>query len=171
MAIFRRDSPSERPEPEVRENRKASAPAPGRPRPAERSGGQVTLIANGTRIEGRLTGKAEVVVEGEVEGEVALDGHLQIGTEGRVRGNLDVRSARIAGRLIGNVRGKEVVELTATGKLEGDMAAPRVKVAEGAFFRGNIEMGEEKKPSPPKASPSGASGTPASPQGSTEPGP
>jgi cytoskeletal protein CcmA (bactofilin family) len=140
MPIFRRDSPGASTPPPA-ENRSAPPAASAKGTPAERApGSKVTLVARGSRIIGTITGSTEVVIEGEVEGQVDLESHVQIGTHGRVNGNLKVRSARIAGQLVGNVAGSEVVELTATGRLEGDVAAPRVVIAEGAFFRGNIEM-------------------------------
>ncbi len=149
MAIFRRDTPPTTPRPEAQSpgerTRQPEGPVSAR-RERAASAANVTLIAKGSRFIGKVSGPAEVVIEGEVEGEVALDGHVQIGTNGKVRGDMSVRSARIAGQLVGNVRGREVVELTATGKLEGDVSAPRVIIAEGAFFRGNIEMTGKKAP-------------------------
>jgi len=47
---------------------------------------------------------------------------------------------RIGGRVTGNVHGREKVEILPSGRLEGDVAAPRVVLAEGAFFKGKVEM-------------------------------
>ena len=47
---------------------------------------------------------------------------------------------RIGGRVVGNVQGHEKVEILPSGRLEGDVAAPRVVLAEGAFFKGKVEM-------------------------------
>jgi len=54
---------------------------------------------------------------------------------------------RISGRVTGNVAATDRVEVAASGILEGDIAAPRIVIAEGAFFKGRVEMrGEKPKP-------------------------
>lgn len=98
------------------------------------------MVAAGSKIVGVIGGTAEILVEGEVEGDIELERNVVVGRSGKVTGNIVARSARIAGQLIGNVSGHERVELVASASLEGDVAAPRVVIAEGAFFKGNIQM-------------------------------
>ncbi len=128
MPIFRRDAP-------------AGAP-PAAAGEAAGSGrrGNVTFIAPGTRINGEVTGATEVQVEGEIEGKIRIDGLVVIGAGGAVLGPVHGRVVRIAGRVAGSVSGAERVEVGAAGSVEGDIAAPRVVIAEGAFFRGKIDM-------------------------------
>jgi len=99
-----------------------------------------TLIAPGTKVVGKVTGNAEVVVDGELEGELRVDGGAVIGTGGTVRGEIAARTVRVAGKVYGNIKGGERVEVLASGALEGDVSAPRVVIAEGAFFKGKVEM-------------------------------
>lgn len=109
-----------------------------------------TLIAQGSKVSGKIAGSAEVVVEGELEGQLLLDGSAIIGTAGVVKGEISARTVRVAGKVVGNIRGLERVEVLASGSLEGDVAAPRVVIAEGAFFKGKVEMtggkADEKPP-------------------------
>ena len=127
-------------------------------RPQQR---RITHIAPGSRIQGQLTGPTELLVEGEVEGEIRVDAAVMIGTEGVVHGPVSAQVVRIGGRVFGNVSAADRVEVAPSGSLEGDVAAPRIIIAEGAFFKGRVEMGGEKeKPQvtdqrQPKGSPEG----------------
>ena len=115
---------------------------PGVREPSARGDGRarVTLIAAGTRVTGEITGATEVHVEGEVDGDVHVDGTVVVGAEGRVKGEIGARTVRVAGKVAGNLRGSERVEVLPSGSAEGDIAAPRVVIAEGAFFKGKVEM-------------------------------
>jgi cytoskeletal protein CcmA (bactofilin family) len=126
MALFRRDSAA--PVHSV-----ASAAPSGET-------GRGTRIATGARFEGKITGAEDLVVDGEVVGEIAVQAVVVVGTEGRVTGPISARIVRVAGRVVGDLRGAERVEIAASANLEGDIAAPRVTIAEGAFFKGRVEM-------------------------------
>ena len=105
---------------------------------------QATLVAPGCKVIGKVTGTADVMIEGEIEGDVDLQGAAHVGEKGKVRGNISARIVRVAGEVCGNVRGTERVEVLASGQLEGDVTAPRVVISEGAFVKGKIEMTGQK---------------------------
>lgn len=133
MSLFRRE-PAEPPR---------SAPAaPGRA--ADTSAGparaQATHVAPGTRIRGEISGPAELLVDGEVDGEVRVESTVVVGPGGVVRGPVAARVVRVAGKVYGTVQGSERVDVGASGTLEGDIVAPRIVIAEGAFFKGKVEM-------------------------------
>lgn len=132
MALFRRDEP---------ENTRRVAPpsAPRSPR-VEPEPSATTVIAPGSRFQGTVAGTSEVLVEGELEGLIDLDGTLVVGARGRVQANVKARVVRIAGSVIGNIEAIERVELASSGRIEGDVLAPRVSIAEGGFCQGRIEM-------------------------------
>jgi cytoskeletal protein CcmA (bactofilin family) len=138
MSIFRREN----------EPPRAPAAPPREPAPAGERRGPATLIAPGTLVTGRVGGATEVVVEGEVEGDLEVDGVVTVGREGKVRGDIVARVVKVGGRLVGNARGGELVEVLASGTLEGDVAAPRVTIAEGAYFKGRVEMGAGRAATP-----------------------
>lgn len=101
---------------------------------------ETTHIARGTKVEGTISGQAELVIDGEVEGEIQLESKVVVGPEGRVVGTIVAGSIQVGGKVHGNLRGLERVEVLASGSLEGDVVSPRVIIAEGAFFKGKVEM-------------------------------
>ena len=170
MSIFRRDPDTPSPSPP----KAAAAPKPSsRVAPAAPASRDKTHIASGSKVVGEVSGSAELVIDGRVDGKIDLDSQLIVGPTGEVEGEVQARSIRISGRVMGNVRGLERVEVLKPGRLEGDMVAPQngVHIAEGAFFSGNINMtrqpGQHEKKQPPPAPRSEA---PEKREGSPAPG-
>jgi cytoskeletal protein CcmA (bactofilin family) len=80
------------------------------------------------------------LIEGEFEGRLEVQAPVAIGAGGVVRGDIVAQSVRVGGELHGNVTADERFELEPEGRIEGDVTAPRVVIAEGAYFKGNVEM-------------------------------
>ena len=129
MALFSKD-PAPAP-PQIR--RDAPQQAPG-----------TTFIAPNILIEGTISGSEPVVVEGTIRGNVNLSGDLLLGTKARVEATLHARNVIIEGKLTGDVSADEKVELVATATVDGNIRAPKIVVAEGAKFRGNVDMGSAR---------------------------
>ncbi len=111
------------------------------------------------------------MIEGTVEGKVSPSQDVTVGEQGKVKGEIAARRVRIAGKVHGNVRGKESVEILASGSLEGDVASPGMVIGDGAFFKGRVEMtGSSAAPAPkapaPKERPRSTVAGAASPAGS-----
>jgi cytoskeletal protein CcmA (bactofilin family) len=120
----------------------------------------LTHIAPGTVLRGEVAGSTELLIEGEIQGQVRVGAAVTVGAEGAVEGPIAAPVVRIAGRVIGDVAATDRVEVTPSGSLEGDIRAPRVVVAEGAFFKGRVEMrgdqaGGSRGPGPKLATESG----------------
>ncbi|HVT59263.1 MAG TPA: polymer-forming cytoskeletal protein [Thermoanaerobaculia bacterium] len=113
---------------------------PGSGELSQSARGRVTQIAPGTRFQGEVSGSTELHIMGDVTGEVRVEALVVVGAEGRVQGPVYGRVVRVVGKVIGNVRAAELVELGPASSLDGDIAAPRVVIAEGAFFKGKVEM-------------------------------
>jgi cytoskeletal protein CcmA (bactofilin family) len=139
MSLFRRGDSSSPSASSGGSSDLSSAPSHSSSAPkAERR--RVTHIAPGTRVQGLLSGPTELLIEGEVEGEIRVDASVMIGADGVVKGPVTANNVRVGGRVEGNVQAVERVEVAPSGSLEGDIAAPRVVIAEGAFFKGRVEM-------------------------------
>ncbi len=100
-----------------------------------------TFIGFNTTIEGTLSGSEPVVIEGSVRGNVKLTADLRIGTKARVEATVHARNVVVEGKLSGDVSADERVELVASATVDGNIKAPKIVVAEGAKFRGNVDMG------------------------------
>ncbi len=135
MSIFRRDAPTNAPQSPAATPRSE----PRQPRPSA-SPEKATVIAGGTRVQGEITGRADLTIDGRVEGKIVLEMDVTVRDGGRVNGTIQARSVRIGGKVVGDVKGVEMVEITTSGSLEGNVSAARVIIAEGAFFKGQVEM-------------------------------
>ncbi len=103
----------------------------------------VSVLAAGVVLEGTLSGRGTVRIDGQFLGRVRLDGTLVVGPEGQVRGpTIVARRVLVEGTLRGPVLA-EYVEIGATGRLWGDVTTTAFVTREGAFLRGRVRM-EEK---------------------------
>lgn len=92
-------------------------------------------------IKGELTGKEDLTIDGNVEGKIELkENHLTIGPGGKIKADLTAKTVTIVGEVFGNVFAKEKVEIKETGKLLGNITAPRIAISEGALFSGTVDM-------------------------------
>ena len=139
MGLFGKPKTPAPPKVTVREPEKAAPTVvPEEPPAAE------TVVAGECHIEGRVIGRADVRVMGRVTGEVTSQGIVLVMKSGAIRGDVHGRLVTIAGLVEGDVSAEERVELTPTGNLTGDITAPRVHIAEGATFEGQVFMGGRK---------------------------
>jgi cytoskeletal protein CcmA (bactofilin family) len=103
-----------------------------------------TFIGANVTIEGTLGGSEAVVIEGTVRGEVKLTGDLRVGPKGKVEATVRARSVLVEGRVEGDLAADERVELVAGSSVDGNIKAPKIVVAEGAQFRGSVDMGSSR---------------------------
>jgi len=116
----------------------STAPAPARVPAA--SGGSPCVIGAKTQVKGEITGSENVVVEGVVEGTIRITGDLRVAPGGVVKATVSAQSVLIAGELVGDCHATQRAEIQASGRLTGNIRAPRVVIVEGATFRGNSDM-------------------------------
>ena len=102
------------------------------------------VIGAKTTIKGEISGDEEVLVEGTIEGQVRINKDLRVGQGGVVKATVDAQSVVVSGELIGDCHAAHRVEIQATGRLTGNIRAPRVVIAEGAVFKGNSDMTARK---------------------------
>ena len=109
------------------------------PAPAAGAAGRSYLGA-GCELTGDFIGEGSFECGGSFNGTIEVSGDLVISPGGSVNAQLKARRISIDGRLHGDATGTEKVEVGASGHVEGDVRAPAVQFAEGAFFEGNVEM-------------------------------
>ena len=108
-------------------------------------------IGKSVVIKGELSGSEDLTIEGQVEGKIELRGNvLTIGPNGKIKAQVFAKAVIVLGEVIGNVTASEKVDIRDNGSVDGDLTSPRVAIAEGAHFRGSIDMqrGGEKGPKP-----------------------
>jgi len=133
-------------------------------------------IGKSVVIKGELSGSEDLTIEGQVDGKIELRQNvLTIGPNGKIKAQVFAKSVVILGEVTGNVTASEKVDIRDNGSVDGDIAAPRVAIAEGAHFRGSIDMqrqGASAKPAEKAdqkadAKPAAAATPPASAPAST----
>jgi len=98
-------------------------------------------IGKSVVIKGELNGSEDLTIEGQVEGKIELRQNvLTIGPNGRIKAQVFAKAVIILGEVTGNVTASEKVDIRDNGSVDGDIASPRVAIAEGAHFRGSIDM-------------------------------
>ena len=100
-------------------------------------------IGRTTRVVGRVTGEGDLLVEGRIDGEVTLGGHLHVAPGGVVAAPVDVHDLTIEGGVEGDVTARGAVVLREGGSLRGAIKASKVSLEDGARFSGRIEMDVE----------------------------
>jgi cytoskeletal protein CcmA (bactofilin family) len=106
----------------------------------------VVNIGKSVVIKGELNGSEDLTIEGHVEGKIELRDHvLTIGPNGKIKAELFAKAVVVLGEVIGNVSASEKVDIRENGSVEGDITSPRVAIAEGAHFRGSVDMANKGK--------------------------
>ena len=119
-------------------------------------------IGKSVVIKGELNGSEDLTIEGQVEGTIQLRDHvLTIGPNGRIKAEVFAKAVIVLGEVIGNITASEKIDMRDNGSVDGDIVSPRVAIAEGAHFRGSVDMQRQGASAPPKpAAPPPASAPP-----------
>ena len=131
-------------------------------------------IGKSVVIKGELNGSEDLTIEGQVEGKIELRQNvLTIGPNGKIKAQVFAKAVIVLGEVTGNVSATEKVDIRDNGSVDGDIAAPRVAIADGAHFRGSIDMQRQPgQAKPPEAKPeSKAAPPPAAPPAGPAPQP
>lgn len=114
------------------------------PKPIDNFKADVAHIGKSVLVKGELSGSEDLYLDGEVEGSIELRDHsLIVGPHGRVRANVHARDIVVHGKVDGNIRGTERVELKKAAVLVGDISTQRIIIEDGAFFKGAIDIQKE----------------------------
>ena len=118
----------------------AGAPAP-RAEASQNRERDIVNIGKSVVIKGELNGSEDLTIEGQVEGTIQLRDHvLTIGANGRIKAQVFAKAVIVLGEVTGNVTATDKVDIRDNGSVDGDIVAPRVAIAEGAHFRGSVDM-------------------------------
>src|SRR6266850_3824546 len=130
-----------------------SAGNPGpRPETSHSMEKDIVNIGKSVVIKGELNGSEDLTIEGHVEGTIQLREHvLTIGPNGKIKAQVFAKAVIVLGEVTGNVTASDKVDIRDNGSVDGDIISPRVAIAEGAHFRGSVDMQRKGGGQPDKA--------------------
>jgi cytoskeletal protein CcmA (bactofilin family) len=103
-----------------------------------------TIIGTHISVEGTISGEGALDIEGSVTGDIELEKcNVRIGTKGRVQGEILARNVSISGELKGSIKALEKVEVAREADFFGEIKARCISVADGAHFKGVVELERE----------------------------
>lgn len=113
----------------------------------DRSAGPATLINEGCKITGALSGTGDFMINGEIEGDCDLDGTVTLARNGLWRGTLKAVNVIVAGHVEGDIVASGRVEITDTAQITGTVSGDAIAVAEGAVVEGVMKTTSQDEPS------------------------
>jgi cytoskeletal protein CcmA (bactofilin family) len=124
----------------------------------------IVNIGKSVVIKGELNGSEDLTIEGHVEGTIQLRDHvLTIGPNGRIKAQVFAKAVIVLGEVTGNVTASDKVDIRDNGSVDGDIVSPRVAIAEGAHFRGSVDMQRKAAAAQPKTEVKPVSTQPSAP--------
>jgi cytoskeletal protein CcmA (bactofilin family) len=101
----------------------------------------IAMIGQGITIKGDVSAASNLKIDGLIEGHIVQSSHdVEVGDSGTVTADITARVVKIAGEVSGDISGGEKVLISRTGRVQGNISAPRVQLEDGALFRGSIDM-------------------------------
>ncbi len=99
-----------------------------------------TIIGSGVKVKGEISGQEDLTVHGQVEGIIDFkNGQVIVSKTGNVNADVYGKIITIEGAVTGSLFGEEMIVLQPSGVVRGNMTAPRIKVEDGAKFKGNVD--------------------------------
>ena len=96
-------------------------------------------------VQGKVISSQDLTIDGKVEGTIELGDHgLTIGSGAEIKADLVAQTITISGAVTGNVTATAVVDLRATGSVDGDITTPRLVMADGAVIKGKVDANRKK---------------------------
>jgi len=111
---------------------------------SETEGLMNTIIGKDTMINGTIVVKGALRIDGSVKGKIICSDCVTVGATGVVEAEIEGATAIIAGRMIGNVKTTEKIELQAKCEVEGDLKTKSLVIEQGALFCGACNMKNQK---------------------------
>ena len=126
------------------------------------------ILNSDVEITGTLKFNGELTFDGKLNGDIASEGTLNLGDNAIIKGNLNVNSVVLRGKINGNVTAKERIEIKAGTELFGDIRSAKLAIEEGVTFEGKTEVNPSKVA--PAAPPRSSGGEPARTAGQAKTG-
>ena len=101
-----------------------------------------SFIGEDTTFKGNIDTKGTLRIDGRIEGDITADWAI-VGEKALVKGNINARGIVVGGRVDGNLKAKEIVEVRNKGQVYGEIFSSKLSVSEGAIFDGKSSVHRE----------------------------
>jgi cytoskeletal protein CcmA (bactofilin family) len=122
------------------------------------------ILNSDVELKGTLKFAGELTFDGKIDGDINSEGSLSLGDNAVVKGNINVSTVVVRGKINGNVTAREKIEIKAKTELFGDIRSPKLAIEEGVTFVGKTEVNPNKvtpaAPPPPAAADTARVGEP-----------
>jgi len=105
------------------------------------NGNGATLISAGTTLKGDISSSSDLRIDGTIIGNIHSSAKIVIGSSGVVEGDISGNQADIVGKVSGNIRAKEILQLRGECVVTGNLYAGKLQVEPSATFNGQCHMG------------------------------
>jgi len=140
MAMFDKHKSSKQ-STQLTQEPKVSPQAPSMGASAQATTAKVAMIGQGIIISGDVKADTSMKIEGRIEGRsVQCSQDIEIAEAGHVTATIMAKVVKVSGLVSGDIGGSEKVLISRTGRVQGNIIAPRVQLEDGALFRGSIDM-------------------------------
>lgn len=112
----------------------------------DRSTGPATLISEGCKITGHITGSGDFMINGEIDGDCDLTGSVTLAAKGFWKGTLKAETIIISGTVEGDIEARGSVEISESARINGTVTGASIAVAEGAIIEGVMKTTERTDP-------------------------
>lgn len=102
-----------------------------------------SFIGSNSVFKGEVDSKGTLRVDGNVEGNITSDWVI-VGEKAHIKGNISARGIVIGGKIDGNLKAKEIVEIKNKGSITGEITSKKLVIAEGGIFEGKSTMPREE---------------------------
>lgn len=108
--------------------------------------GKATLINEGCKVSGEITGNGDFLVSGQVDGDCDVSGTVSLAVNGYWQGSIKADNVIVAGHIEGDICANGKVEITNTARIEGTVTGEAIAVAEGAVVEGVMKTTGKSEP-------------------------
>jgi len=126
------------------------------------------VLNSDVELKGTLKFAGELTFDGKLDGDINSEGSLNLGDNAVIKGNINVNTVVVRGKINGNVSAREKIDIKSKTEMFGDIRAPKLVVEEGVTFVGKSEVNPNKVT--PAAPAPAAPGEPAKPAEPVKPG-
>lgn len=102
--------------------------------------GPGTVVGVNVKLQGQLRDSQDIVVHGQVDGEVASEKNVTVTETATIKGPVSATVITVGGTVRGSIEAREKLELLASGKVYGSITTKELTIRPGAFFNGRSSM-------------------------------